>query len=248
MQKRFISKVNFTFKQKVFLYNLAMIGLLPASGSASRLGGIPKFLLPCTQEGITLIEQHVILMEPFVEKVVLVTRARWLPLIEEMNINVDILIKEPSSMNDAIIYAASKYSSENYLIGMPDTFFSNENPYAKISNIKLFNQIVIACWEISNDLKGRVGQIDINDATGQIYAIIDKDPSCNFNLMWGALRLSHKIINCLDSKNPHPGIDLSHLITPFRAQSLAVKVDGTYYDVGTLSGYFSLLKLQLEHN
>ena len=56
------------------------IGLLPASGSAKRLGGLPKFSLP-VNETSSLLEYHVNLMEEVCDEIRISTRLDWLPIL-----------------------------------------------------------------------------------------------------------------------------------------------------------------------
>lgn len=218
-----------------------MFGILPASGLAKRLGGIPKFALPCDELSSSLLEYHVRLMKPYVEKVIVVTRSRWVPFISELGLDVVIIEKEPSTMSDAVKYASLKFESNQYLIGMPDTYFEGENPYSKLADLPSTLDVALACWEVTLELKGRVGQVEINNSNFQITNIMDKVSNCNFEYIWGVMKISSKFMNDMDSKNSHPGIDLEKLLNEYTQNSRAVILKGRYFDVGTFNGYCELL-------
>ena len=57
-----------------------MDGLIPASGAAARMRGIPKFLLPCDEDYLTLLERHVSKMLEHCQMV-------WIPTRPELTIN-----------------------------------------------------------------------------------------------------------------------------------------------------------------
>lgn len=218
-----------------------MIGILPASGSATRLGGVPKFALPFDEHGMTLLENHIALMKPNVRQIIVVTRERWVPMVTEIDQEITIITKEPSTMSDAIRAVADKFYAKKYLIGMPDTYFSGENPYSRLNNFPEEIEMGLACWEISDDLKGRVGQVDFDKSTGIVHKMRDKDLTCQFDYMWGAMRLSNEIMKRIVIDNPHPGIDVANLMKNQGKVPRAVLIQGNYFDVGTITGYQELL-------
>jgi GTP:adenosylcobinamide-phosphate guanylyltransferase len=102
---------------------MAIIGVLPASGKSSRIGGIPKFCLPISDER-SLLQWHVEQMLEVCDEVRVSTRSEWAPIIENMDMNVKIIIKDPSTMSDAVKFMVGEYN-DTVLIGMPDTFVLN---------------------------------------------------------------------------------------------------------------------------
>lgn len=217
-----------------------MIGLIPASGKASRIGGLPKFALPCDQNNTTLLARQVNQMSFYVDKIIVSTTKAWYELVKSFALpKTEIVIIEPSTMNDAVIRMAKEFDSYNYLIGMADTYFDGENPYINLSKSIENNLISVACWPIHSDLKGRVGQVDI--VKNHIIDVKDKTTDCDYEYMWGALAFNKDILMQLNKFNAHPGIDLPNLIIDNFYKHYAFKVDGQYFDVGTLTGYRKLL-------
>ncbi len=102
---------------------MATIGVLPASGKASRIGGIPKFCLPISDER-SLLQWHVEQMLEVCDEVRVSTRPEWIPIIQNMDMNIKLIVKEPSTMSDAIKFMIGDYN-DTVLVGMPDTYILN---------------------------------------------------------------------------------------------------------------------------
>lgn len=209
-----------------------MIGLLPASGRAERLNGIPKFALP-TMSGETLIGRHVRLMSEVCEQIRVCTTPRWAGLIKELVPMVDLRIIEPSTMNDAIQRMVDV--DTDYLIGMPDTFFTGPSPYGFLAEVT--TDLGVACWQCPPDLRGRVGQVHL--VNGRIAGMRDKDPACEFSHMWGALKFNRIAVRELNVLTAHPGVDLPRLLGLF--EHTVVTVGGHYIDCGTPTGIRDML-------
>ena len=111
---------------------MSIIGVLPASGKASRIGGIPKFCLPISDER-SLLQWHVEQMLEVCDEVRVSTRAEWVPIIQNMDMNIKLIVKEPSTMSDAVSFLAGG-DSDTLLIGLPDTFMvgATSNIYKKM--------------------------------------------------------------------------------------------------------------------
>jgi len=208
-----------------------MIGLLPASGRAVRMKGIPKFLLP-SPSGDLLLEYHVKLLRPFVDEVRICTNARWFDLVTELELDAEIVEIAPSTMNAAVL---DMYGSNN-LIGMPDTFFTgSENPYERLADS--YQPVGVALWHCDDHLRGKVGQVDYRNDL--ILDVQDKDPECDYGHMWGALRLSFDAIEMLNPNDAHPGINLGSILEslPYSASEMS----GRYIDCGTVDGLREML-------
>ena len=221
-----------------------MIGLIPAGGKATRMKGLPKFALPCDTENNSLLKRHVEQMLPYCEKVVVSTTPQWENLIKMFELDIELMIMDPSTMNDSLIRMAKENWSMEYLIGMADTYFYGENPYHKLwASSKAFS-VNLACWKVDDELRGRVGQVDI--LNGSVIDMKDKDPSCDYEYMWGALSMDLVAIKKLDKEKIHPGLDLENIIDLEEITMNAHIINGEYFDVGTIAGYKKLInKIEL---
>lgn len=173
--------------------NERIIGILPAGGMSSRMGGIPKFCLPI-EEKKSMIKWHVEKMNEVCNEVRICVKPEWVPLIQDMNLDAKIISNKPTNMVDSIKYSCSP-NEKNILIGMPDTYMLNQSSNFYLNMISVPGDVVMACWKFKENLRGKVGQVFIKNNT--ILDCIDKDPSCNYEYMWGALflRKGYDLIN-----------------------------------------------------
>ena len=217
---------------------MATIGVLPASGKASRIGGIPKFCLPISDQR-SLIQWHVEQMLEVCDEVRISTRAEWVPIIQNMDMNVKIIVREPTTMSDAVKFMIGEYN-DTVLIGMPDTYILNApaNIYKEMMKEDKAD-LVLGVWECSEELKGRVGQVKISD--GKVIASEDKVDNCDYPDMWSTMLFRKNMIRYIDPKLDHPGKQLKEWISE-SANIVAVRPGGKYMDIGTLRGLKNLYK------
>lgn len=217
---------------------MATIGVLPASGKASRIGGIPKFCLPISDER-SLIQWHVEQMLEMCDEVRISTRSEWVPIIQNMDMNVKIMVREPSTMSDAVKYMVGDYN-DTVLIGMPDTYILNApgNIY-KVLFKEDTADIVLGIWECGENLKGRVGQVLVSH--DKVIDSEDKVDNCNYPDMWGTMLFRKNMIRYIDTTLDHPGKQLKEWISK-GANIKAVRPGGQYMDIGTLRGLKQLYK------
>jgi hypothetical protein len=207
-----------------------MIGILPASGKSKRLNGIPKFAIP-TISGETLIQRHVRLMRDYVDSIKICTTKDWFKLVQTLCPDVELVELETSTMSHAV----KMLGVSDSIVGMPDTFYKGENPYKKL--FKVDDEVGVALWNCPVELRGKVGQIEINK--NKITNMSDKDVSCNYPFLWGAMKLSNSAISSLDPNTSHPGICLPNLIDKFSHSTCVIK--GKYIDCGTPEGIRDML-------
>jgi len=203
------------------------IGILPASGKANRVRGLPKFALPVSDE-LSLLEWHFNLLSSCVDEIRIVTREQWAPVINAMTLGgCEILLKEPSSMSDAVNFAVYN-EGDSHVVGMPDTYIqeSTESHYTWLC--QQTNNLSLALWECPPGLRGKVGQVLLN-SNSTVSEVRDKDPQCSYPLMWGAFAFSNFKLN------PHltsPSYDFIEQIS-LNGSVIGRKFEGEYYDLGT---------------
>jgi hypothetical protein len=216
---------------------MATIGLLPASGKASRVGGIPKFCLPISDER-SLIQWHVEQMLEVCDEVRISTRAEWVPIIQNMDMNIKLIVREPSTMSDAVRFMVGD-NNDTVIIGMPDTFIlgSQHNIYKEM--VKTNGDLVLGAWECTEDLKGRVGQIHLSG--DRVVYSKDKVDDCDYSHIWGTMLFRKNLIRYVDPLLDHPGKQIQEWID-MSLDVRAVQPGGQYMDIGTLKGLKRLYK------
>jgi hypothetical protein len=214
---------------------MKLVGILPASGKASRIGGIPKFCLPISDER-SMLQWHVEQMLEVCDEVRISTRAAWVPIVQNMDMNIKLIVKEPSTMSDAVKFLAN--GDDNILIGMPDTFMVDVHHNIYSTLLKAEGRVVLGAWECHEGIQGRVGQILIKDE--KVISSKDKDPSCNYPHMWGTM-MFRKMNELIDITLDHPGKQLQQWID-MGIDIRSVMPGGTYMDIGTLKGLKQLYR------
>ena len=186
-------------------------------------------------------------MSPFVEDIIVVTRSRWMPMLLDLNLGVSYAEREPSTLLDAITCGAELRHAENYFVGLADTYFHGENPYELLSAVDDGNAATLAVWELPTSLKGKVGQVLVDN--GKVIDMRDKDLGCEYEYMWGALSLNYEVCSKLNSNNVTIDEDILRLVGSQSSRVGAVIVDGHYFDIGTLELYQLFLRnlLKSEH-
>jgi len=214
------------------------IGVLPASGKASRIGGIPKFCLPVSEKE-SIIQWHVNQMLEVCDEVRVSTRSEWIPIIQNMKMNIKLFVNEPSTMSDAVKSMVGDYN-DNVLIGMPDTYILNspDNIYKELFKDTKAD-IVLGIWKCEEDLKGRVGQVLVSN--GKVIASKDKVENCEYSDMWGTMLFRKNMIRYIDPELDHPGKQIQEWIDQ-NLNVTAVSPGGRYMDIGTLKGLKKLYK------
>ena len=220
--------------------SLGNVTVLPAAGLASRMRGLPKFLLPCTDQYETLIERHIRLSLPVSDLVCVVTRPQYAPLLSSLGIfrdNVILSVAETETMNATVRGITDWVHADRYTIIMPDTFFAGEAPHDYLASSS--SALNLALWKIRANQRGKLGQVDL-DHDGAVVGHLDKQPNCDFPYSWGAMSFTTEVAELLQPSDPHVG----YIIDPAlrgRAQVGAKVMAGEYFDCGTPSEFHSLV-------
>ena len=209
----------------------AIIGLLPASGSASRLGGIPKFCLPLTDQE-NILQWHVKQMLKVCDTVKISTRSTWMPIVQQMDLPKEVMLYEiePSTMSDAVLKMMTSTNTK-YLVGMPDTYMPGSDGDFYTQLAKSDADVTLAAFECHDDLMGRVGQILFED-NGTMIDAKDKVKNCPYPYMWGAMAFHNVYVN---EELPNPGVQINDWIND-GLDVKAVISKGKYLDIGTVDG------------
>ena len=221
-----------------------ILHIIPAAGKASRIGGIPKFLLPISQNNF-LINFHSNLLpndNKNITKVIAVS-SEYSETVNRLNLDTEILEVNTNTMNETIVKVINSYPSySNYLLTMPDTYYLDNNVIKRL--LLNFNEkssnVHLALWKIMKNQIGNLGQVEIKNK--KIIQIIDKDPSCNFPYAWGAIVWNKNVNSFINTKDPTIGNILNPLLS-IGEEIKYVIAENEYFDCGTFNEYSKLLKL-----
>jgi len=213
---------------------------LPAAGLASRMQGIPKFLLPLYKEK-TLLGFHLDnLLELKNNEVVIGTSPQFYNNLTNIYSEQNILEVESKSMVETVV-KLDLDQNRTSLVVMPDTYFSDyeivNQMRKKLSSTDL--DVVLGLWKIKNDQKGKLGQCRIEGEL--IKKIIDKDPNCTEDFFWGLIMWKPKFNDYISTDDPHFGVCLNRSIEE-KIKIGFVKSKEQYFDCGTFDEYLKLVK------
>ena len=212
-------------------------GLLPASGKASRILGLPKFAIPIS-DNETLLSWHVTQLIEVCDRVIVSTRREWFPIIESMDLPVELVIREPSTLSETLGDLFALVHGD-VIFGMPDTAIigNSLNPYANLLNSG--GDITLGLFKCTDVLQGKVGQVRIENNV--VVDVQDKSSECTYPLMWGNI-LFRENFQDLNLGINTPSTEISRWIRDGVRVESAIN-DGQYVDVGTFWGLKYLMSL-----
>lgn len=221
-----------------------LLHIIPAAGKASRIGGIPKFLLPIASDNF-LIKFHSNLLNDInldIKKVIVVS-TEYFETVKRLDLDAEIIKADTKTMNETTKVAIDKFPDfSNYLITMPDTYYEDKSIIDNLIHTSMENKspISLALWMIEDYQKGKLGQVKISQE--QVVDVIDKDLNCEYELAWGAISWKKEVNSLIDEKDSHIG----YILNPALKQNIKidfVKANNTYFDCGTFNEYSKLLKV-----
>ena len=217
---------------------MSIVGVLPAAGQATRLNGLPKFLLPIPEGN--LLDWHCKQMRAASAERVLVGTS-WVnsALVAQHAPNgTEQYLVSTKTMTETVLAARRNAGDADVLFGMPDTYWANEDVYEQISTAVSDADVTLACWFIRDDQRGKLGQCEL-DLYGNVLAVVDKSPDCSMPWVWGAMYWKPSFWNCLTPTMPHVGYGLP--VAMDRGLNVkAVMFMGDYHDCGTFESYARL--------
>ena len=220
-----------------------MDGILPAAGLASRMRGIPKFLLPCNDEYLTLIESHINQMLQFCNNIWIATRPDLVMLLDSINLSSERVFIIPvvsENMNQTVNRILEISNADNFQLIMPDTFFTGTLPYSELNTKNKDSIAHLALWKIRDEQKGKLGQVLVGNDK-KVLDIVDKKSDCEYEHSWGGVSFNRRLSKYISHTDPHVGYALSKAVIN-KERIEATKIDGEYFDCGTPSEYLDMLR------
>ena len=217
---------------------MSTIGLLPAAGKATRIGGIPKWLLP-VPEG-TLLDVHCQRMRLAGVSHVLIAAGEHNRdlLLQHAPANAIVYEGRSRTMAEDVLLARAHTGDNDVLFGMPDTYFGESLLYDIMRKSHYDADVVLALWRTQDDQRGKLGQVAVND-DGYVTDVVDKSLTCPYPWAWGAMLWNPVFWDYIKPDMPHVG----YALMPAIKAGLRIKarfVYGEYTDCGTPEAYWRL--------
>jgi NDP-sugar pyrophosphorylase family protein len=217
--------------------------LIPAAGSATRMRGLPKFLLPTQDNNTSLLERHLNFLGELFDEILIGINPDFSHLLKSVvdeSLTIRIFELRTLTMMETVAKLSEKSVSESFFLIMPDTYFSNYKEILEFLNSDDQNDANLFCWKLQPFQKGKLGQVSI-DENDSITDIKDKNLECTYEYFWGAACFSKENLKTVDDSETHVGFMYEKLLAR-KVEIGAIKVQGLYYDCGTQGEYIQMLR------
>lgn len=218
-----------------------MIGLLPAAGNATRINGLPKYLLPVP--GGHLLNRHICGMRAVGCTAILVgSNSENERLLKRYAEDAHVYYAfEHRTMTATVLSSRVHYGrNENILFSMPDTYWNSPAVYLPLQMaLESGADVAVALFQARPGQQAEGGAVQV--AGGQVLDVIDKTDECGYPYIWGALAWTPKFWAHLDADDPHVGYGLPRAITA-GLDVRAVVCAGQFWDCGTPERYFACIR------
>lgn len=222
-----------------------MIGIIPAAGHATRINGLPKFLLP--------LPRDTFLLDVLRRRMV---QAGASPLLIGVNTpNVDLLdhyaahyayVHEcnTATMSETVIQLGQFTGKQPVLFGMPDSYWFDAQVYQRLAACIDDGALVsVALFETRPEQRHGLGMCAVQfdeDDNLLVTRIEDKPQHTRLHLAWGALAWRAGFWQFIRPNDPHVGFAVQRALDDGRRVH-GYLAYGDYYDCGTPNGYFDLI-------
>lgn len=220
-----------------------MIGIIPAAGSASRIFGIPKMLLP-TPSGVlidTLADRMLMACDHLYTGAN--SRVYGMLAARLSSPSHSVFVANTTTMSQTVRLAERHVKPDDtVLFGMPDSTFEDDQAFVKLAAaIQGGADVAVGVFRVRNGQHQRGGMVDLDG--DRVRAVIDKPEKSGLAWIWGVLAWRPEFWPLIDPETPHVGYALPRAI----AAGMDVRrviLNGPYWDCGTPSEYFDCIAYQ----
>jgi hypothetical protein len=224
--------------------NENIFGIIPLGGNATRMNNLPKFLLPCNI-GFTLLDNTINTYQNNNINNIVSGLSETNDYIVKNNNKMEKIVVNTKTMSETVYqimqYIDDKYNYENYknILIMPDTFFKIKDEIANMKEMLHTYDIVVLVWKIKDYQIGKVGQCKI--INNKLVDVIDKDANCNYEYFWGSIGWNSNMNKHITPNWETIG-DLLKKAIELKIEIFTIICNSNYYDCGTFSEYFTMIK------
>lgn len=220
-----------------------MIGILPCAGEASRIHGLPKYLLPVP--GGYLLDWHVKgMLAAGCGNVYVGARPGNVELLADYTRPAVqlYLAHNHATMTQTVQSMPIIPRIEDTVFGMPDTYWLAPNVYPML--VELLNNgadVAVAAFWLRDGQYKRMGCVRLEE--NKVVEVVDKPNIWPQRYGWGALAWTPKFWDFMQPDDPHVGYALPRAIEAGLDVRAVRFLGGLYYDCGTEQEYFELCSL-----
>lgn len=221
-----------------------MIGIIPIGGHATRMNGIPKFLLP-VGDTYLLARVYQQMVEAGADRIAIGVHPDNLALVKRYTPGEAIIYEANTVTMSQTVLMAQKYASkQQVLFGMPDTYWTTPDMYPQLID-RLGGAIGVAgLWHTPPVYQNKRGMCRIHmtkDRDLFISEVVDKPKQITLEYGWGAIAWRAKFWQYINPYDKHVGFALQRAI----AQGEYVRGhtrEGQFFDCGTPDEYYECIQ------
>lgn len=215
------------------------IGIIPCAGTATRIHGIPKYLLP-VPDGYLLGKLITRMQELHVQAVIGVNPENAGIVSQYKKTAFVHTAKQYKTMTETVLSCRSFANGDDVLFGMPDTFIDDDACFQKLTSaLDDGADVAVGVFYARPKQHLKAGMCAICEA--QVVSVVDKPQNTDLRWLWGVLAWKPAFWEHMQADDPHVGYALPRAIAA-GCDVRAVKLDGHYWDAGTFDEYAELVK------
>ena len=218
-----------------------MFGIVPAAGHATRMFGIPKWMLP-TPRGV-LLDLAFERLQPVCPTIHAGTHFGYFQLLKDVNQGrAFIYMANTQTMSETVLLARAAAQDQAVAFTMPDTYIEDDQAFVKLAAaLDDGADVAVGVFRAQPGQHRRGGMVDCSG--GVVRAVVDKPETSGLAWIWGALAWRPVFWPLIDPATPHVGYALPRAIAA-RMDVRAVMLRGPYWDCGTPDEYFDCIAYQ----
>lgn len=218
------------------------MGIIPAAGKATRIYGLPKFLLP-TPDGYLLRRIEVAMEQAGIKMRVVIASKETHPLIDAYAMQTSLrAVVSNQNMTQAVLKVHSFCAGKYAVLGMPDTYIADPSVFARVAHVLSSGaDVALGVFHTREEQRQRLGMVDWDARTGRVLDVVDKPYETDLTEAWGVMAWKPRFWDVLEMDMPHVGYGV---IPALRAglDVRAVRIPGGYWDCGTFDEYADLCR------
>lgn len=224
-----------------------MIGIIPAAGKAERMHGLPKMLLPIPGGFLLgrLFQQIRASTDNYVGMFIGTSRENDDVVHEYVDMGLVYCVENHATMSETILSMREhtrRYdeSEQNVLFGMPDTYIEDDQVFVKLARaLDDDADVAVGVFRAREGQHAEGGMCAIY--ADQVVQVFDKPKSTSLEWIWGALAWKPDFWQHIHAEDEHVGFGVQRAIEA-GMDVRAAKMDGQFFDAGSPSRYFALIR------